>query len=201
METLLSSQKRVISYHFCTLASSPPSCPPYPPHPAQKTLALKAVEFPRVKSLKKFIDRLLKFQEVSQGVFFFTSKVFLLRFFASNVICTNLSVNNLRCFYEQSERSLIVHSRYTTQKNHIMLFRCDKFLLQKSFFSRAHLHFPSSFVLSGTKFAEACFTSEGHQEGQLRQPEHFNKITLLQRINGEMFFFLSFSLFFKAGLK
>ena len=159
------------------------------------------VEFPRVKSLKKFIDRLLKFQEVSQGVFFFTSKVFLLRFFASNVICTNLSVNNLRCFYEQSERSLIVHSRYTTQKNHIMLFRCDKFLLQKSFFSRAHLHFPPSFVLSGTKFAEACFTSEGHQEGQLRQPEHFNKITLLQRINGEMLFFLSFSLFFKAGLK
>ena len=118
------------------------------------------MEFPRVKSLKKFIDRLLKFQEVSQGVFFFTSKVFLLRFFASNVICTNLSVNNLRCFYEQSERSLIVHSRYTTQKNHIMLFRCDKFLLQKSFFSRAHLHFPPSFVLSGTKFAEACFTSK-----------------------------------------
>ena len=119
METLLSSQKRVISYHFCTLASSPPSCPPYPPHPAQKTLALKAVEFPRVKSLKKFIDRLLKFQEVSQGVFFFTSKVFLLRFFASNVICTNLSVNNLRCFYEQSERSLICTlALYSTKKSH-----------------------------------------------------------------------------------
>ena len=82
-----------------------------------------------------------------------------------------------------------------------MLSRCDKFLLQKSFFSRAHLHFPPSFVLSGTKFAEACFTSEGNHGGQLRQPEHFNKITLLQRINGEMLFFLSFSLFFKAGLK
>ena len=82
-----------------------------------------------------------------------------------------------------------------------MLFRCDKFLLQNSFFSRAHLHFPPSFFLSGTKFAEACFTSEGHYGGQLRQPEHFNKITLLQRINGEMLFFLSFSLFFKAGLK
>ena len=80
-----------------------------------------------------------------------------------------------------------------------MLFRCDKFLLQKSFFSRAHLHFPPSFVLSGTKFAEACFTSEGHQEGQLRQPEHFNKITLLQRINGEMLFFLSFSLFLRLA--
>ena len=82
-----------------------------------------------------------------------------------------------------------------------MLFRCDKFLLHKSFFSRAHLHFPPSFVLSGTKFAEACFTSKLTSLGQLRQPEHFNKITLLQRINGEMLFFLSFSLFFKAGLK
>ena len=72
----------------------------------------------------------------------------------------------------------------------------------KNLFSPALIYiFPPSFVLSGTKFAEACFTSEGHQEGQLRQPEHFNKITLLQRINGEMLFFLSFSLFFKAGLK
>ena len=71
----------------------------------------------------------------------------------------------------------------------------------KIFFLPRSFTFPPSFVLSGTKFAEACFTSEGNHGGQFRQPEHFNKITLLQRINGEMLFFLSFSLFVKAGLK
>ena len=151
MGTLLSWQKGVISNHFCTLASSPPSLPSLRSPPSAKKLLLsKLWNFRGLNHLKKFIDRPLKLQ----------ARFSCSGFFVSNVICINLSVNNLRCFYEQSERSLIVHSRYTTQKNHIMLFRCDKFLLQKSFFSRAHLHFPPSFVLSGTKFAKACFTSK-----------------------------------------
>lgn len=192
MGTLLSWQKGVISNHFCTLASSPPSLPSLRSPPSAKKLLLsKLWNFRGLNHLKKFIDRPLKLQ----------ARFSCSGFFVSNVICINFSVNNLRCFYEQSERSLIVHSGYTIQKTTLCYLDVTN-SYSKNLFSPALIYIsPRVSCWAEQSLLKLVSHLNWHHWGHLRQPEHFNKITLLQKINGEMLFFLSFSLFFKAGLK
>ena len=112
---MVHSQKGVIQpLLYTSLLQTLPTLPTLPTQP-KKTLALKAVEFPRVKSLKKVYWSTFEVSRRFTGSFL-QARFSCSGFFASNVICINLSVNNLRCFYEQSERSLIVHSGCTIQK-------------------------------------------------------------------------------------